>query len=210
MQKQGFRIRVKKRIDAALKMHPYETMLYVFMGGSALLFFTLLIMFTFQMSKVTTPEVELQLPKAFIISTILLIFSNRLMRRVRMSFYEDNLLSASRFLLSIIILSASFMFFQLMGWMELLGKGSKFSGTNNGAPYLYMMSGIHLLHFFVGFVILALRYYSFAKKSGDPAEILLTVTNPYEKVKLRMLSAYWAYLDYVWLLMFIVILIKTR
>lgn len=209
MQRQGLRIRVKKRIDAALQMHPYETMLYIFMAGSALLFFTLLMLFIFQMKKPAVLDVELHLPKSFIVSTILLIFSNRLMKQVKICFQEDRLLSASRFLLSIMILSVSFIFFQVMGWFELLGRGSAFSGMNNGAPYLYMMSGIHLLHFLVGFVILGLRYHSFAKKAADPAEILITVTNPYEKVKLKMLSAYWAYLDYIWLLMFTVILVVT-
>ena len=198
------KVRFDLRQEAYKKMeqlHPHQLMLYVSMIGSAIIFLFMIVAFA-----VSRPEaadfIKMQFPKSFVISTIVLLLSSFSVSKVLPAYEQDNLDEMKKWLGITFLLGLIFSASQITGWKELQENSIYFSGAKSGA-YLYVISGLHVLHMAGVMIFLLFTLLSCHKISKDVVKRLVYSTTPYEKIKLRMLEDFWHFVDVLWVVLFL-------
>lgn len=183
------------------KQHPYVVMLYVGMIGISAMF--LFLLFSFRFYDIQEEVLaQFHFPAGFVISTCLILISSLTIHQAKLSFYEDDFMQVRRYLAMTLGLGVAFAVAQLIGWYELQNMGIELA-TNTSTTYLYIVSGLHILHFLGGIVFVGMQLYYINQKCHDPVKVLIAVTNPYEKMKLTLMTLYWHFMDGLWVLLFI-------
>jgi len=183
------------------QMHPHQILLYVSMIGSAVIFLFMIVAFTVSMPA-QLDFLKIDFPRSFIISTLVLLSSSFTMTRVYPSYLKDDNEAVKKWLGVTFLLGLLFSVLQFTGWQELQSKDILFSGERTGA-YLYVISGMHVLHM-AGVLCFALYLLLEAHKvSKDAIKRLMYSTSPYQKVKFRMLNDFWHFVDVLWIVLFI-------
>lgn len=186
------------------RMGPQRTFLFFALIGSSILFLSLVIMFIIWMSY--HPPIEnLRLPKAFIVSTIILLFSSYFLTLARRAFQNDKSKLLLISLFSTLVLSSAFTYLQVTGWKELYVSGHFFDGAA-GVTFLYLITGLHFIHVFGGIIYLIYLNLIAFDAWQDPVKNLLYFSNPVEGIRLELFSAYWHFLDGLWLFLFLTFL----
>jgi cytochrome c oxidase subunit 3 len=187
-------------------MHPYETLLYLGMIGSGLIFLFLVVAFAF--SGLNQLEgFNHHIPVAFLISTLLLILSGYTATKMRLYFIEertDKLISSLRNTLWLGIL---FTGLQLVGWYELDEMGIDFKGIPSGS-FLYLLTGIHIFHLLGAMIFAVILLVEMKKKQQDQIQHLILLTNPFEKMRIRLFTVYWHFMDLIWLVLFVLFILS--
>lgn len=178
------------------QLHPHKMFLYLSIFGSCLIFLFLTIG---HISSQPDAEdfIRFKFPKAFIVSLVLLLLSSYTISKTLPAFFTDDMKSLKWYLGLTLFLGFSFTVSQYVGWYELMRSGIYLSGKAAGS-YLYVISGLHILHLAGGLVVLTLYYTRISRISHDPVKVLIMVTNPYEKIRLEMLTTYWHFIDIIW------------
>ncbi|TAF35780.1 MAG: cytochrome C oxidase subunit III [Cytophagales bacterium] len=176
--------------------HPFVMMLYVSMLGIGGVFFFLVLSFA-------TSQISFKLsayPKAFLVSTPLLLACSWALERAKHFFALEDLKSLFKMLLISTLFALAFMVSQFLGWGELQLYGIGFRGLAAGS-YLYLISGLHLLHVLAGFIFLVYFLIQTRRRYNDSVKILIAITNPFEKTKLDLLALYWHFMDFLWIVL---------
>ena len=182
------------------QMHPHEVLVYVSMVGSTVIFFFTILAFT--VSKPLDADFfRFEFPKSFIVSTVVLLVSNYTVTKVLPHYLNDDLDGLKKWLGITFLLGLVFACFQISGWKELQAHNILFTGERSGA-YLYVISGLHVIHMagVMGFLLYLLL--ESHRVSKDVVKHLMYSTNPYQKVKFRILSNCWHFVDAVWVAIF--------
>jgi len=85
--------------------------------------------------------------------------------------------------------------------MELYHSGIKLN--NIAGAYLYVISGLHLLHLLVGVFVLAWFALSALNKNNDPVKLLIFESDPFSKMKVELLATYWHFVDGLWIYIYL-------
>lgn len=183
------------------QMHPHQILLYVSMIGSGVIFLFMIVAFT-----VSKPEqldfLKIEFPKSFIISTLVILSSSFTVAKVYPAYLNDDIEEIKKWLGITFLLGVLFSVLQFTGWEELQAKNILFNGERSGA-YLYVISGMHVLHM-VGVIVFALYLLMEAHNvSKDAVRHLMYATNPYQKIKFKMLNDFWHFVDVLWLVLFV-------
>ena len=184
-----------KRIES---MHPHMVLLYVSMIGSAIIF-----LFTVVAFAVSKPLVAqfIQFPKSFVVSSFILLFSSYTVSKIIPAFEKDDLDQVKKWLGLTLLLGLVFFAAQVTGWRELQSNNILFTGQKPGA-YLYVISGLHVIHLIGVMIYLVVLLMECHKISKDVVKHLVYTTNPYQKVKFKMLADFWHFVDAVWIVLF--------
>jgi cytochrome c oxidase subunit 3 len=188
------------------KQHPYETLLYLAMLGSGIIFLFLALAFLFS-GRQSLQGLNEQVPFAFLVSTFLLVLSGYTAVKMRLYYQEENIVKLNRALQATFTLGVLFMVFQVLGWKELTDKGINFTGIPSGS-FLYVLSGIHVLHLLGAMIFAAILLVELRKTQQDVVRRLVWSTNPYEKLRIRLFTVYWQFMDAVWLILFLLFVIS--
>ncbi len=203
MQGQGNNIKKKQQESTFQKierMHPHKMLLYLAIIGSSLIFLFMVI--AYSISKPQNGFLEnFVMPKAFVFSTVVLIFSGFVSSRLERYYNEDKIDSLKKGLALTLFLGICFAISQYIGWEELKSSGIYLAGKASGS-FLYVLTGLHVVHLIGGLVFLGYLLVNTIWVSKDPIRTLIMVTNPYEKIKLQIFAIYWQFLDVLWLLLF--------
>lgn len=181
------------------KIHPHKMLLYLFIFGSVLIFSFMLIAYTVTIPKLSFYDFDF--PKAFIISAIIMLISSFNVSKVIPAFEKENIKKIRNLLAVTFFLGIAFAVCQYIGWQQLKNAGIFFTGKASGT-YLYVITGLHLVHFISAMIFLSTVAIDMHRYEKDPVKILIIVTNPYEKVKLQILNTYWQFLDILWIVLF--------
>lgn len=182
-------------------LHPYETMLYLGMLGSGLIFLFLTFAFLFS-SRNLLVGMNQTVPIAFLISTFLLVVSGFSATSIRISYQEENTDKLLRSLRNTVALGLIFTVLQVIGWYELEAKGIKFTGIPSGS-FLFVLSGIHIFHLLGAMIFGLILYSELVKSQKDEVQKLIIHTNPFEKMRVRLFTYYWHFMDGIWLILFL-------
>jgi cytochrome c oxidase subunit 3 len=186
--------------------HPYETMLYLGMFGSGLIFFYLALAFLFTGEIRQEPPIP-RMPVAFLISTAVLILSGYSATKIRLHYQDENFNKLEAALRNTFMLGVIFTVLQFAGWKELTAMGIRFTGLPAGS-YLYLLSGIHIFHLVGAMTFGMILLFQLRKTQGDAVRKLIWVTNPFEKMRVRLFTIYWHFMDAVWLTLFLIFVLK--
>ncbi len=202
MQKQEqTNVREKKTtLEKMEQQHPYVMMMYLGVMG-IFMAFTLLMLLFFNESLIKAVTHPIQFPYAFFVSTIAIVSSSFFLEKARQQFYKDNFKKLRNNLLAVFGLGIVFLLLQIIGGYELHQNKIYLEGKTAGA-YLYIISAFHMIHLMGGLIYSAVLLNQYIKKANDPVQILITVTNPFEKIKLQLLTIYWHFMDILWVVIF--------
>ena len=140
----------------------------------------------------------IKLPDIFIINTLILIASSATMVWAKRCYKEDNTKGYQSALLATMILSLIFMAAQFVGWRALFSQDI-FINSDNSAGYLYLISGLHFAHVIAGLPFLAMFLWRARKDMKEPVSVLVYFSDPEKRLKLRLLTIYWHFLDFLWI-----------
>jgi cytochrome c oxidase subunit 3 len=188
------------------RMHPYETLLYLGMIGSGLIFLFLVVAFVF--SGLNQLEgFNHHIPVAFLISTLLLILSGYTATKMRLYFIEERTDKLINSLRNTVWLGILFTGLQIVGWYELDAMGIDFQGIPSGS-FLYLLTGIHIFHLLGAMIFAIVLLIEMKKKQQDEIQHLILLTNPFEKMRIRLFTVYWHFMDLIWLILFVLFILS--
>ena len=205
-QQEKTNIREKKTtLEKMEQQHPYVMMMYLGVMG-IFMAFTLLMLLFFNESLIKSVTNPIQFPYAFFISTVAIVSSSFFLEKARQEFYKDNFKKLRNNLLTVFGLGIVFLSLQIIGGYELHQNKIYLEGKTAGS-YLYIISAFHMIHLMGGLIYTAYLTNQYTDTADDAVQVLITVTNPYEKVKLQLLTIYWHFMDILWVGIFIGFLI---
>lgn len=187
-------------------LHPYETLLYLGMFGSGLLFLFLVVAF------ISSGLNQLEgfnhhVPVAFLISTFMIILSGYTATQMRLHYQEENISKLESSLRNTFMLGVIFTILQFAGWKELTDMGISFTGLPSGS-FLYLLSGIHIFHLLGAMIFAIILLLQLRKTQEDGIRKLILVTNPFEKMRIRLFTVYWHFMDAIWLILFFLFILS--
>lgn len=184
--------------------HPYKTFLFFGLVGSAVLFLTIILLFAVKHSA-NSPLLDFKMPKLFFLSTVVLLFSSYSLSGTLHFFKTDDIRSLSFALFSALGLSLVFSGLQVACWYQLYKSGF-FITTETGVSFLYLITGMHMLHVFIGIIFLLTCIRPVFYASGDMVKALVFFSDKYQRTKIELLNIYWHYIDFLWLSLFFMFL----
>lgn len=186
-------------------MHPYQTLMYLGMFGSGLIFLFLLVAFlgsqaTFSLAGLSS------IPKSFVVSTFVLLLSGYTSTKIVPLFNASDINKLKSTVMGTLLLGLLFIGLQLLGWREMNAMGVTFVGLPSGS-FLYVLSGIHLIHLVGAMVYAAILLTQLHVCENDAVKMLFLFANPYDRMKYMLFSTYWKFMDFVWIILFFTLIV---
>ncbi|MBK7936043.1 MAG: heme-copper oxidase subunit III [Lewinellaceae bacterium] len=182
--------------DNEFLFHPNNVMLFVLLFGLSALFLALTVAYIY--TRVTMHVPPVQMPALFILNTLVLLGSSYTMVRAKRCYQQDNTEGYQQNLRTTIWLSLFFMVLQTVAWWWLFQHNIGLN-TSTTTGYLYLISFVHLAHVIAGLPFLILFYRAAKKRMVDPVTVLVYFSDPEKRLKLRLLTIYWHFLDVLWI-----------
>ena len=140
-----------------------------------------------------------RMPKAFILSTGLILISSATIEAARREIHHENSQRYARWLLATLLLGAAFVCSQLVGWKQLVGEGVYLSG-NPHSSFFYLFTGAHGIHLLGGMV--ALSYLALRAR-----KLVFGVSSEKRVAATDAVSLYWHFMDGLWVALFLLLLL---
>lgn len=179
-----------------MAFHPYNILLILSMISLGAIFLALSASFVY--SRVQSDLPPVRIPNLFLFNTLILLGSSATMVWAKRSYQEDNTVNYKRALWATIGLSLLFMAAQFVAWNQLFAQ-KIFINTELSTSYLYVISILHFGHVIAGLPFLGLFLWRAYKEMKEPVSVLVYFSNPEKRLKLRLLTVYWHFLDGLWI-----------
>jgi cytochrome c oxidase subunit III len=191
-------------IEKLRQMHPFKLFLWIAIIGIAIMF-TLL---TLAYLTTKPPHSTFFIPVWFAVSSIFIVLSSFSLSKSPEYYRKDEIKKLHLSLVLTFLFGLAFIYAQMRGWKELNQQGIYLGGKVSGS-YLFLLSGLHLIHFLGGVIYFLFVYFRVFNAYRDKVKNLIYVTDPYEWMLLDLLTTYWHFVGVLWLLMyFVFILVK--
>jgi len=174
--------------------HPYNIMLTLILIGVVMAFIALSASYIY--SRVQNPSPPIKLPSLFYLTTLILLASSGTMMWAKKCYLSDNTEKYQLALLSTIILSAVFMIIQFAAWRQLFNSDILITHSTL-TSHLYLICTLHFMHVLAGLPVLILFLKAAYQKMKEP--VLVCFSDPEKRLKLRLLTIYWHFLDVLWI-----------
>lgn len=179
-----------------LAFHPRNVILFLVLIGITGLFLSLSAAFVYTRVQSDLPPIKL--PPLFLFNTIILLGSSATMIWAKRMYLADNTQKYQQALIATMVLSVLFMIAQVFAWRSLFNQ-EIFINSDNSASYLYVISGLHFAHVIAGLPFLGLFLWKARKQMQEPVSVLVYFSDPEKRLKLRLLTIYWHFLDGLWI-----------
>lgn len=185
-----------EREEASFTFHPLNVLLTLLLFSLSVLFLALSAAFIY--TRVQSQLPPLLLPPIFLFNTLILLGSSGAMMWATRCYKQDETERYKGALTLTISLSFLFLVAQIYGWSTLFGQ-QIFIQTDNSAGYLYLISALHFLHVIGGLPFLVLFLWRAHKNMKEPVSVLIYFSDPDKRLRLRLLTIYWHFLDALWI-----------
>ena len=176
--------------------HPKNVQLFILLIGLSFLFLALTVAYLY--IRVTKNIPPVRLPFLFLLNTAILLGSSYTLIRAKRCYLNDNTLGYQQNLKYTILLSLFFMVMQGVAWVWLFSNNiHMYSSTTTG--FLYVISITHFAHVIGGLPFLYAFYRTAKKRMVDPVTVLIYFSDPEKRLRLRLLTIYWHFLDLLWI-----------
>lgn len=176
--------------------HPYNVLLALVLFGITALFLAFSGAFIY--TRVQSDLPPIRLPNIFLLNTVILLASSGAMVWAKRAYLNDETQNYQRALWATIILSLIFLVAQFIGWAQLFNQ-EIFINSDNSAGYLYVISGLHFAHVIAGLPFLGFFLWKAHKEMKEPVSVLVYFSDPEKRLRLRLLTIYWHFLDGLWI-----------
>lgn len=182
--------------ERPMAFHPYNILLMLTLAGITMLF--LAFSAAFMYSRIESSMPPIRLPNIFIFNTLLLLGSSWTMHWAKKCYLKDDTENYQRALIYTIGITVLFMIMQYVGWYQLFSQ-EIFINSDLSASYLYLISGLHFAHIIAGLPFLVLFLITARRRMKEPVSVLVYFSDPEKRLKLRLLTIYWHFLDALWI-----------
>lgn len=188
---------IKYESNRTNKIHPHKFALWISMASIIMMFgaFTS----AYIVRQAAGNWLEFKLPSIFFLSTAALLLSSVALHISYRAFKKMNASSHKLFMVLSFLLGVTFVILQYKGWMTLFGMGIELTGNPSGS-FLYLISGVHLLHVLGGIaaMIVALIH----------AFMLPCTPSPRRKLRFELVLHYWHFVDALWIYLLIFLILQ--
>lgn len=176
--------------------HPNNVMLFLLLFGLSALFLALTVSYIY--IRTTQHVAPVHIPFLFIVNTLILLGSSWTMVRAKRCYLGDDTEGYQQNLKWTLWLSLLFMGMQSVAWWWLFHNNIGLNASTTTA-FLYVISFVHLAHVVAGLPFLFSFYRTAKKRMVDPVTVLVYFSDPEKRLKLRLLTIYWHFLDGLWI-----------
>ncbi|HUM52857.1 MAG TPA: hypothetical protein PK431_13625 [Chitinophagales bacterium] len=177
------------------KYKNYRMILYCSILGMSFMFVSLT--FSYFVSVFNTNHKNMKLVPLFFWNTLILLASSIVINIAQQQFKKDNYTKYKTSLIVIIGLALLFISGQIIAWMLQFMDG--YSLQHATSKYLYVISGIHLLHVIGGLIFLSYFVSNSWTNLKEYATSVVYFTDPVAKSQLNLFATFWHFLGVVWL-----------
>jgi cytochrome c oxidase subunit 3 len=181
------------------RREPLGFMLWLGVAGSSLLFATIFVIYLIRMDGENSHIIAL--PDMFWLSTLVILFSSITLHEANLAFEQERFLHYRVFLGTTLVFGVIFMLFQITGWYEMIKSGI-LASTDNSDGFVYLLTAIHLVHILAGVIYLFILF-SKAIKNRTYVDSFVYSVNPPNRLRLKIMTRYWHFVDALWLVVFI-------
>jgi cytochrome c oxidase subunit III len=185
------------------RREPFRFMVWLAIAGSVLLFTVLL--GAYIVRKTGSGWVDAPLPMVFLLSTGVILLSSLTLHNANSAFLHERFGAYRTNIGTTLALGTLFILLQGWGWRQMGQTGIRLEG-NPAAGFIYIISGLHLLHILIGLVFLAIAFAE-AVRRRQYVEAFVYSVNPPNQLKLRLITLYWHFVDALWIGLFLFLLL---
>ncbi len=142
----------------------------------------------------------MQLPSAFMYSTFVIALSSVTMYLASRAAKQLNFARQRLFLTLTIFLGVVFFIIQILGWGALVKADAFLVNNNASISFVYIFTGMHLLHIIAGLVLLT---FALVRSHRNVPQ----VKNLYN---MQMSSIFWHFVDIIWIYLYVFLLLNQH
>ena len=138
---------------------------------------------------------DFTIPQSFLISTIIIVFSSLVFIAAKKALLKKKYLLSQSLVIGVFVLGLTFIYFQILGFNELIESGYNFTGptSNITMSYIYVIALAHILHVIAGLVSLTVVIFNHLNKRYTPTS----------KLGFDIASTFWHFIDLLWVYLFL-------
>ena len=189
------------------RFHPAKIFMYLVLAGVTMLFLAFSAAYLYSRFAASDGIAPIKLPSIFIFNTIVLIGSSLTLRWANNSYLKDDTQAYQNALLATTFLTILFMILQIVGWRQLFNQ-DMFIASSTLTSYIYVISAMHFIHVVAGLPFLIIFYYVARKRMKEPVSVLVYFSDPEKRLKLKLLTTYWNFLDGLWIYLVLFFLVN--
>jgi cytochrome c oxidase subunit III len=182
--------------DRKILYHPYNIMMVLLLSALTMVFVGLSAAYLY--TRFSSHEAPIKVPLIFLFNTLILFLSSICLRFAKKYYLEDETDRYKFALVFTILFTLIFMTLQYIGWKELLLINPNLA-KGNMAAYVYAISIIHFIHIIGGLPFMLAFIINAMVKMREPVSVLIYFSDPLKRMKLRLLTLYWNFLDILWM-----------
>jgi len=190
----------------SIRIHPYQVIIYLMLAGLSVLFLALTASYMYQ--RVVMGIEPIRLPIMFLFNSFILIGCSYFIKQANKAYLEDDTNGYIRSLYITTGLTLVFMIAQYIGW-QIMIKSDILLTDGPATSYLYLLSGLHLVHVFGGLPALLWFIYRAVKYMKEPVTVLVYFSDPDRRLKLKLLTTYWHFLDILWIYLVVFFMVMS-
>jgi cytochrome c oxidase subunit III len=194
-------------LNQSTRFHPTKIFLYLVLAGITMLFLAFSAAYLYSRFAGSDGVPPIQLPAIFLFNTLVLIGSSLALQRAKKYYLSDNTQGYQHALLITTLLTILFMVLQIVGWRQLFNQ-DMFIASSTLTSYIYVISAMHFIHVVAGLPFLVLFYIVARQRMKEPVSVLVYFSDPEKRLKLKLLSTYWHFLDGLWIYLVLFFLIN--
>ena len=179
-----------------LNFHPYNIMMVLLLTGLTILFLALSAAYLY--SRLHHHMPPMQIPFLFVFNTLWLAGSSFTLQIAKRCYLSDDTRGYQQNLGLTLLLSVTFMLSQLFAWKQMM-EANQAINSSNLTGYVWAISILHLIHVLGGIPFLAVFYVTAQKRMKEPISVLIYFSDPLKKLRLKLLTMYWHFLDILWI-----------
>lgn len=179
------------------RIHPHKFALWISMASIVMMFAA----FTsaYIVRQAAGNWLEFKIPGIFLVSTVVLLLSSVSLHISYKSFKNMKSAAHRTFLVLAFVLGLAFVLLQYQGWMTLFNMGIELTGNPSGS-FLYLISGVHVLHILGGMAALTVAMIH--------AFSLPCTPSPRRKLRFELVLHYWHFVDALWIYLLVFLILQ--
>ncbi len=181
------------RKGEVLSMDPKKFILWLFIVASIMIFASQTSAYLVKRAEGNWTEFDI--PSIFTYSTFVLLLSSLSMHWAYLSAKKDNFAQLKAAVVITFVLGMGFVAMQLEGWKVLDSMNVFFVGNPSGS-FFYVFSGLHVVHLFMGLVMLLIALVAAFRMNIHSKRLRL----------IEICATFWHFLDILWLYLFVFLL----
>jgi cytochrome c oxidase subunit 3 len=185
------------------RREPFRFMVWLGIASSVIVFTMLLVAYVIRQTG--SGWAEIKLPSVFLVSTVVILLSSFTLNNAIQAFRHERFNNYRTNLGTTLVLGTLFMLLQGWGWRQMIRAGITLE-SNPAGGFIYIISGIHLLHILVGLIFLVIMLAE-ALRRRPYVDAFVYSVNPPNRLKIRLITLYWHFVDILWLGLFIFLVV---